>query len=114
MALPIPGDARQRLDSSRRRKEPGRERRGAPSVLVVDDNIDARAIYGMYLRAMGCRVYTAADGAIGIERAQRARARRRRDEELIDAAGEEHQEREEKQTLDGHESARPPPTPLAA
>jgi two-component system cell cycle response regulator DivK len=38
-------------------------------VLVVDDNIDARAIYGMYLRAMGCRVYTAADGLIAIERA---------------------------------------------
>lgn len=38
-------------------------------MLVVDDNIDARAIYGMYLRAMGCCVYTAADGLIAIERA---------------------------------------------
>lgn len=40
-----------------------------PTVLVVDDNIDARAISRMYLRAMGCRVYTAVDGVEGIARA---------------------------------------------
>ena len=40
-----------------------------PTVLVVDDNIDVRAINRIYLRAMGCRVYTAVDGVQGIERA---------------------------------------------
>lgn len=39
------------------------------TVLVVDDDRDARAIYSMYLRAMGCTVYTAANGALGIEQA---------------------------------------------
>jgi len=38
-------------------------------VLIVDDDADARAIYGSYLRAMGCTVFTARDGAVGVEKA---------------------------------------------
>jgi len=76
-AHPPPDVARRKPRGRRKRApaaaaEPTRQTRSAawrPSVLVADDNIDARAIYGMYLRAMGCRVYTAADGAIAIERA---------------------------------------------
>jgi CheY-like chemotaxis protein len=48
---------------------PGRR----PLVLVVDDDRDARVIYRQYLRAMGCRVVTASDGARAIERATRWR-----------------------------------------
>jgi CheY-like chemotaxis protein len=42
-----------------------------PVVLVVDDDIDARLIYRDYLTVMGCRVYTARDGVVGIKIAQR-------------------------------------------
>jgi CheY-like chemotaxis protein len=45
-----------------------RSRRG-PLVLVVDDDHDARTIYREYLRAMGCRVVTARDGAGAILKA---------------------------------------------
>src|SRR4051812_20050692 len=38
-------------------------------VLVVDDDRDARAIYSMFLRAVGCRVHTAHDGVEAIEQA---------------------------------------------
>jgi two-component system cell cycle response regulator DivK len=38
-------------------------------VLVVDDDLDARTMYGMYLRSMGCTVYTAADGGGAITQA---------------------------------------------
>jgi two-component system, cell cycle response regulator DivK len=48
---------------------PGRR----PLVLVVDDDRDARVIYRQYLRAMGCRVVTASDGALAIEKATRWR-----------------------------------------
>jgi two-component system cell cycle response regulator DivK len=34
-----------------------------PTVLVVDDDLDARTMYGFYFKSMGCAVYTAADGA---------------------------------------------------
>ena len=37
--------------------------------MVVDDDRDARAIYSMYLRAMGCVVHTAADGVHAMEQA---------------------------------------------
>src|SRR5437867_4294595 len=43
-----------------------------PVVLVVDDDPDARDMYGVYLKAMGCRVYTAPFTE------QRARRRMRR------------------------------------
>ncbi len=39
------------------------------TVLVVDDDRDARAIYSMFLRAVGCRVHTASDGIDAIEQA---------------------------------------------
>ena len=39
-----------------------------PVVLVVDDDADCRAIYSMYLRAVGCDVFTASDGRIAIEK----------------------------------------------
>jgi CheY-like chemotaxis protein len=41
-----------------------------PVVLVVDDDPDARDMYGLYLKAMGCRVYTAPDGLIAIQKAR--------------------------------------------
>src|SRR5262252_7516321 len=40
-----------------------------PSVLVADDDLDARTMYGLYLRSMGCDVYTATDGAGAIRQA---------------------------------------------
>lgn len=42
-----------------------------PVVLVVDDDLDARLIYRHYLTVMGCHVYTARDGHIGVEMAKR-------------------------------------------
>jgi two-component system cell cycle response regulator DivK len=42
----------------------------APLVLVVDDQPDARALYGEYLEYIGFRVETAADGAQAIAAAQ--------------------------------------------
>lgn len=44
-----------------------------PVVLVVDDDPDAQAIYKMYLRARGCRVLTASNGALGVTKAFRYR-----------------------------------------
>lgn len=38
-------------------------------VLVVDDDVVARTIYGTYLRAMGCRVVSAIDGMLAVEMA---------------------------------------------
>jgi len=32
-------------------------------VLVADDDLDARTMYGLYFKSMGCVVYTATDGA---------------------------------------------------
>ena len=45
--------------------------RARPVVLVVDDDLDARLIYRHYLTVMGCHVYTARDGLIGVEMAKR-------------------------------------------
>jgi CheY-like chemotaxis protein len=38
-------------------------------VLVVDDDRDARAMYGLFLRHVGCRVRTARDGHVAITKA---------------------------------------------
>jgi CheY-like chemotaxis protein len=38
---------------------------------VVDDDLDARLIYRHYLTVMGCDVYTARDGASGVQMAKR-------------------------------------------
>ena len=43
--------------------------RASISVLVVDDDRDARAMYRMYLRHVGCRVRTARDGHVAISKA---------------------------------------------
>jgi CheY-like chemotaxis protein len=40
-----------------------------PAILVVDDDLDARTMYGLYLKSMGCIVYTATDGAGAIKQA---------------------------------------------
>src|SRR5204863_5458808 len=40
-----------------------------PSVLVVDDDLDARTMYGLYLKSRGCIVYTASDGGGAITQA---------------------------------------------
>jgi CheY-like chemotaxis protein len=41
-----------------------------PSVLVVDDDQDARSIYATYLQSKGCEVFTAPDGRRAIQKAQ--------------------------------------------
>jgi len=43
---------------------------GLATVLVVDDDPDARGIYSEYLRSKGCVVFTASDGRIAIEKAR--------------------------------------------
>lgn len=40
-----------------------------PTVLIVDDDLDSRTMYGFYLRSLGCIVHTAADGASAVESA---------------------------------------------
>jgi two-component system cell cycle response regulator DivK len=52
-------------------RRPQHDERTRPVVLVVDDDLDARAIYRDYLTVMGCRVYTARDGLVGVEMAKR-------------------------------------------
>lgn len=42
-----------------------------PIVLVVDDDLDARLIYRHYLTVMGCQVYTASNGVVGVQLARR-------------------------------------------
>jgi CheY-like chemotaxis protein len=39
-----------------------------PTVLVIDDDADARRMYSEYLRTKGCVVFTAADGRSGIDK----------------------------------------------
>lgn len=39
------------------------------TVLIVDDDDDARRMYSMYLQAKGCIVFTAGDGRSGIDQA---------------------------------------------
>jgi two-component system cell cycle response regulator DivK len=46
-----------------------RERVRRPKVLVADDDLDARAMYSLYLKRMGCSVFTAADGQSAVEQA---------------------------------------------
>jgi two-component system cell cycle response regulator DivK len=45
----------------------------APLVLIVDDNLDAREMYAIYLEHAGFRAAEAADGASAIELATRDR-----------------------------------------
>jgi CheY-like chemotaxis protein len=40
----------------------------APTILVIDDDADARRMYSEYLRLKGCVVFTAADGRSGIDK----------------------------------------------
>jgi len=42
-------------------------------VLVADDDLDARTMYGLYFKSMGCDVYTATDGAIAFNQATAVR-----------------------------------------
>lgn len=41
-----------------------------PTVLVADDDLDARTMYGIYLKSMGCDVVTATDGSTAISQAK--------------------------------------------
>ena len=45
-----------------------RNKTEAPTVLVIDDDMDARRMYSEYLRANGCTAFTAADGRSGIDK----------------------------------------------
>ncbi len=38
-------------------------------ILIADDEADARIIYSQYLRAMGCKVFTAVDGRSAVTKA---------------------------------------------
>jgi two-component system cell cycle response regulator DivK len=40
------------------------------TVLVVDDDLDARAIYAAYLRSVGCTVFTGTDGRAAVQKAR--------------------------------------------
>ena len=40
-----------------------------PVVLVVDDDFDARTIYSIYLKAVGCSVFVASDGRAALDKA---------------------------------------------
>lgn len=42
-------------------------------MLIVDDDFDARFVYRHYLRGMGCIVYTARNGLVGVARAKSRR-----------------------------------------
>jgi DNA-binding response OmpR family regulator len=46
-----------------------RSRSDSVTVLVIDDDPDARRIYPTYLRAKACVVFSAADGRAGIDQA---------------------------------------------
>jgi len=59
------------LDRNLTAERQGDGTRARPIVLVVDDDLDARLIYRHYLTVMGCHVYTARDGLIGVEMAKR-------------------------------------------
>jgi two-component system, cell cycle response regulator DivK len=48
---------------------PRPERVRRPKVLVADDDLDARNIYGLYLQRMGCTVFTAIDGESAVAQA---------------------------------------------
>jgi two-component system, cell cycle response regulator DivK len=48
---------------------PRRERVRRPKVLVADDDLDARTMYGLYLQRMGCTVFTAVDGESAVDQA---------------------------------------------
>ena len=62
-----------RWSDHRRRERPRRDTRGILSektvVLVADDDLDARTIFSLYLRAMGCEAFTANDGRVAVEKA---------------------------------------------
>ena len=40
----------------------------APTILVIDDDMDARRMYSEYLRVNGCTAFTAPDGRSGIDK----------------------------------------------
>jgi DNA-binding response OmpR family regulator len=44
--------------------------RDSLTVLIVDDDPDARRMYGEYLRLKGCTVFVAIDGRTGLDKAQ--------------------------------------------
>jgi len=48
---------------------PRPEKARRPKVLVADDDLDARTMYGMYLQRMGCTVFTAIDGESAVDQA---------------------------------------------
>jgi len=48
---------------------PRREKARRPKVLVADDDLDARTMYGLYLQRMGCSVFTAVDGESAVDQA---------------------------------------------
>lgn len=64
----LSGPAWDSLDGEHRRRSMDK-RADAPTVLVIDHEVDARAIYGSYLRAKGYAVYTASDGRRALNRA---------------------------------------------
>lgn len=45
------------------------QNQGLVTILVVDDDPDARTIFSEYLRSKGCVVFTARDGRVAVEKA---------------------------------------------
>ena len=45
-----------------------RHKTEAPTILVIDDDMDARRMYSEYLRINGCTAFTAPDGRSGIDK----------------------------------------------
>ena len=52
-----------------RARVPRSASQGLVTILVVDDDPDARAIFSEYLRSKGCVVFTAQDGRVAVEKA---------------------------------------------
>jgi two-component system cell cycle response regulator DivK len=48
---------------------PRPEKARRPKILVADDDLDARTMYGLYLQKMGCTVFTAIDGESAVQQA---------------------------------------------
>src|SRR5215475_11087945 len=68
----MPGRSHRKSSTPKRREPPTKTRSQKPrrlTILVADDDLDARTMYGFYFKSMGCDVYTASDGAGAVNQA---------------------------------------------
>ena len=73
VSLPLAGEAAEEDPPEATRDEPAAVRDRPISVLLVEDNDDAREMLALLLEGRGFEVDTAPDGARGVERAQQGR-----------------------------------------